>query len=75
MSEHSRLKTEDGFAGQGDDFYAALLDAHHGLSDAQSRALHARIILLLANHIGDLSIIREALHAARASALLTEENS
>lgn len=71
----TRLRTEDGFAGCGDDAYAALLDAHEGLSDAQSRALHARIILLLANHVGDLSVIREAFHAARASVLLNEENS
>ena len=49
----------------GDDFYEALIDAHRGLSDAQSRAVNARLILLLANHIGDLGVLRQALDAAR----------
>jgi hypothetical protein len=49
----------------GDDFYEALLDAHHGLSDAESAALNARLILVLANHIGDVSVLQEALEAAR----------
>ena len=43
----------------------ALIDAHRDLSDAQSQALNARLILLLANHIGDLEVLREALAAAR----------
>ena len=48
-----------------DDFYEALIEAHRGLSDAQSQALNARLILLLANHIGDLEVLREALALAR----------
>ena len=48
-----------------DDFYEALIEAHRGLSDAESQALNARLILLLANHIGDLDILREALALAR----------
>ncbi|HWQ37683.1 MAG TPA: DUF2783 domain-containing protein [Burkholderiales bacterium] len=48
-----------------DDFYEALIEAHRGLSDEQSAALNARLILLLANHIGDLEALREALHLAR----------
>jgi hypothetical protein len=48
-----------------DDFYEALIEAHRGLSDAQSQALNARLILLLANHIGDLDVLREALAFAR----------
>ncbi len=52
-----------------DDFYEDLLAAHEGLSKAQSDALNARLILLLANHIGDPDILREALEkAARQSA-------
>lgn len=51
----------------GDDFYEALIEAHRGLSDAQSEALNARLILLLANHIGDLRVLREALRLARES--------
>ncbi len=52
----------------GDDFYEALIDAHHGLSDEQSEALNARLILPLANHIGDLRVLREALAAAKTAA-------
>jgi hypothetical protein len=50
-----------------DAFYAALIDAHRGLSDAQSTALNARLVLLLANHIGAASILRDALEKARQS--------
>ncbi len=50
-----------------DDFYAALLAAHDGLSDAQSHALNARLVLLLANHIGRLDVLTQALRAARES--------
>ncbi len=52
----------------GDEFYQHLIDAHNGLSDEQSEALNARLILLMANHIGDLKVLREALAAARESA-------
>ncbi len=50
----------------GDDFYEMLIDAHRGLSDEHSRLVNARLILLLANHVGDLRVLREALTAARA---------
>jgi hypothetical protein len=49
-----------------DDFYEALIDVHRDLSDAQSHALNARLVLLLANHIGTQAVLREALDAARA---------
>ena len=49
----------------GDDFYEALIDTHRGLSDADSELLNAKLVLLLANHIGDLSVLREALAMAR----------
>ena len=49
----------------GDDFYEALLDAHQGLTEEQSDALNARLILTLANHIGDLDVIAQALKLAR----------
>lgn len=48
-----------------DGFYDDLLAAHDGLSDTQSTAMNARLVLILANHIGDRSILREALAAAR----------
>ncbi|MEY8799573.1 DUF2783 domain-containing protein [Leisingera sp. XS_AS12] len=47
-----------------DDFYADLLAAHEGLSKAESDALNARLVLVLANHIGDRSILKQALKAA-----------
>lgn len=50
----------------GDTFYEWLIDTHRDLSDEQSRLVNARLILLLANHIGDLQVLREALTAARA---------
>jgi hypothetical protein len=50
----------------GDDFYEALIETHRDLSDEASRLVNARLILLLANHIGDLGVLREALAAARA---------
>jgi hypothetical protein len=49
----------------GDELYEALLDAHRGLTLAQSHALNARLILLLANHVGDLDVLRDALWRAR----------
>jgi len=48
-----------------DDFYEALIEAHRGLTDEQSELLNARLILLLANHVGNLQALREALAAAR----------
>jgi hypothetical protein len=51
-----------------DDFYEMLIDAHRELTTAQSHALNARLVLLLANHIGDLAVLREALLAARETA-------
>lgn len=49
-----------------DDFYEALIDAHRDLDAAQSARVNARLILLLANHIGDLDVLREAMRHARA---------
>ena len=52
---------------QPDEFYQTLIDAHAGLTDEQSAALNARLVLLLANQIGDLTTLRQAIMAARAS--------
>lgn len=49
----------------GDTFYELLIEAHRGLSDEQSRQLNARLILLLANQVGDIEVLRQALAAAR----------
>jgi hypothetical protein len=50
-----------------DTFYTALIDAHAGLTEAESQAFNARLVLLLANHIGELAVLREAIEAARKS--------
>jgi hypothetical protein len=49
-----------------DDFYEALIDTHRDLSPEQSHLVNAKLILLLANHIGDLAVLREAMTQARA---------
>ncbi len=48
-----------------DDFYDELIALHRDLTDAQSALVNARLILLLANHIGDLTVLRAAMAAAR----------
>ena len=48
-----------------DDFYEALIDMHRDLNEMQSQAVNARLILLLANHIGDMQVLREAMTHAR----------
>jgi Protein of unknown function (DUF2783) len=48
-----------------DDFYQELVDMHRNLSEQQSALVNAKLILLLANHVGDLAVLREAMRAAR----------
>ena len=50
-----------------DDFYAALLAAHEGLSDQESASLNARLVLLLANQCSDPALLLECIAAARAT--------
>ena len=49
----------------GDDFYQALIELHRDLSDEQSAVVNAKLILLLANHVGDIGVLREAMALAR----------
>ncbi len=51
-----------------DAFYEKLLQAHDGLSVEQSAALNARLILTLANHVGDEQALEEAIAVAKGSA-------
>lgn len=51
-----------------DDFYEALIATHDGLGEHESHALNARLVLLLANHVGSLDVLREALETARVDA-------
>jgi len=48
-----------------DDFYAELLETHDGLNKAESDALNARLILILANQIGERDVLSAALNAAK----------
>lgn len=50
-----------------DDFYQMLIDMHDGLNDADSQAVNARLILVLANHIGDLNVLAQAIRTARGA--------
>ncbi len=53
--------------------YRALIEAHRGLSDEESAALNSRLVLILANHIGDQAILQEALAMAKQSMSRSEE--
>jgi 5-carboxymethyl-2-hydroxymuconate isomerase len=57
------LNTKANIAGA-DDFYAELLSIHEGRSKEQSDAINARLILLLANHIGDRATLSDAMQKA-----------
>jgi hypothetical protein len=57
------LSTSSNFANP-DTAYRMIVEAHRGLSDEDSAALDAALVLLLANHIGDLPVLREALEQA-----------
>jgi len=62
--EMATLVTENRLANP-DDFYEALIDTHRDLSAEQSNMVNAKLVLLLANHIGDMEVLREALSIAR----------
>ena len=48
-----------------DEIYQALVDLHRGLSDEEARLVDAKLILLLANHVGDRGVLEEAIRVAR----------
>ena len=58
------LNTESNIADP-DGFYEALIESHRDLSPEQSATLNAKLILLLANHVGDLAVLRDAMARAR----------
>ena len=58
------LSTRSNFA-KPDDAFRAVVEAHRGLSDEQSVGLDAALVLILANHIGDLDVLREAIALAQ----------
>lgn len=56
---------QDRLGARADDFYEALLAAHAGLTFEESAALNARLVLLLANQVGDFDVLKAALDAAK----------
>ncbi len=58
------LSTSSNFA-RPDDAFRAVVEAHRGLTDAQSADLDAALVLILANHIGDLGVLDEAIALAK----------
>ena len=48
-----------------DDFYERLIATHRGLTDEESALVNAKLVLLLANHIGDPEVLAQAMEAAR----------
>jgi hypothetical protein len=58
------LSTESNFT-KPDDAFRAVVEAHRGLSEAQSADLDAALVLILANHIGDIGVLREAIDLAK----------
>jgi hypothetical protein len=57
------LSTSSNFV-RPDDAYRAIVEAHRGLSDEQSADFDAALVLILANHIGDIDVLREAIALA-----------
>ncbi|CAH2599633.1 conserved protein of unknown function [Rhodovastum atsumiense] len=51
-----------------DGLFEALAEAHRGLDTSASRRLDARLVLILANHIGDVGVVRQAIAEALRSA-------
>jgi Protein of unknown function (DUF2783) len=62
----STLVTESRLADP-DRTYRALIEAHRGLSDEDSAALNSRLVLILANHIGEHAVLQEAIALAKQS--------
>jgi hypothetical protein len=58
------LRTESRLADP-DQAYRLLIEAHRALSDEESAALNTRLVLILANHLGDLNVLAEAIALAQ----------
>jgi hypothetical protein len=66
------LSTSSNFA-KPDDAFRAVVEAHRGLNDEQSADLDAALVLILANHIGDLDVLREAIELAKRRMIDTSQ--
>lgn len=61
------MAEEKGLGTHGDDFYELLMRSHEGLSEEESHALNARLVLLMANEIGDMNVLEKLLEVASGS--------
>jgi len=61
----AKLKTQSQFA-EPDDAYVTLVQARRGLSDEAAADLDTKLVLILASHIGDLDVLKEAIALAKA---------
>ncbi len=66
------LSTSSNFT-KPDDAFRVVVEAHRGLSDAQSADLDAALVLILANHIGDIAVLREAIALAKRRVIDAEQ--
>jgi len=69
----AHLNTEPNIAAP-DDFYERLIDMHRDLAEADSARVNAKLILLLANHVGDPDVLRAAMAAAREDVAPASDN-
>ena len=60
----ARLESEANRLADPDAAYRLLIEAHRGLSDSESAALNARLVLVLAQQVGDIDVLRAALELA-----------
>jgi predicted LPLAT superfamily acyltransferase len=72
MNAMRYLNTEPNIADM-DAFYEQLIATHEGLTEAESQLVNAKLVLLLANHIGDLDVLRDALAKARGDRATAHE--
>ena len=66
------LSTSSNFA-KPDDAFRMVVEAHRGLDDAQSGDLDAALVLILANHIGDIGVLRDAIALAKRRILAADQ--
>lgn len=64
MTNEKPVQMDDRLGSDGDDFYHQLMEAHEGLSLEQSQRLNARLVLIMANQIGDIDVLKSVLKAA-----------
>lgn len=67
------LSTSSNFA-KPDDAFRLIVEAHRGLEDESSAALDAALVLILANHIGDIEVLREAMALAKRRVVVAERS-